>query len=253
MAIVVLLAGKLSCSKLLPRQEYDPHDRDDADVPGVGQPHLLADRRLILFGSFIGYLYYLYVDERKHYDPLDHGFDENGAAPAGVPRTPREAWVAAGVAVVAMAVTVGSAMLTLSITEIIVARTDRRVADRRAHAGRPRHYLGFITAVSGIRKGDAGIPLGTLSAARPTHWSPSAAARSSRSSGAETTGALGSAMGGDLRALLWAYLWSRNRGTVGKKGAIYLIAMYFAYVTLRSVFFAVDQGEALSERESRVQ
>ena len=30
------------------------------------------------FGSFIGYLYYLYVDERKHYDPLDHGFDELG-------------------------------------------------------------------------------------------------------------------------------------------------------------------------------
>jgi len=34
-------------------------------------------------------------------------------------------------------------------------------------------------------------------------------------------------------------LWF-NKGTVGKKGALYLIAMYVAYVTLRSVFFAVD-------------
>ena len=88
MAIVVLMAGKLVFKRYFLAKSMIPMivttlmclvlgwDRSYSRIDG-----------LILFGSFIAYLYYLYVDERKHYDPLDHGFHVNGDAPAGVPRS----------------------------------------------------------------------------------------------------------------------------------------------------------------------
>jgi cation:H+ antiporter len=99
----------------------------------------------------------------------------------------------------------------------------------------------LITAISGIRKGDAGIPLGTLigsnitnpliaiggGALLSTYWVPRPLIRWDLPW--ETlTG-----------AILWVYLWF-SKGKLGKKGAFYLIALYVAYVTLRAIFFAVD-------------
>ena len=197
---------------------------------------------LILFGSFLAYLYYLYRDERKHYDPLDHGFAVNGEAPAGVPRTRREAVRAALIALGALAVTVGSAMVTLRVTEVIVSRTGIGgsligVLTLGVASALPE----LITAVSGIRSGDAGIPLGTLigsnitnplvaiggGALLSTYWVPRPL------------------LVWDLPwetltgAMLWIYLWL-NKGKLGKRGGFYLIALYIVYVTARSVFFSVD-------------
>ena len=39
--------------------------------------------------------------------------------------------------------------------------------------------------------------------------------------------------------ILWVYLWFNN-GRLGKKGGVYLVALYVAYVALRFRFFAVD-------------
>jgi len=196
----------------------------------------------ILFGSFIGYLYYLYRDERKHYKAEDHGFTPEGETPAGVPRSTKEAWIYALISVIALTITIISAMITLRITEVVVTRTGIGgsligVLTLGVASALPE----MITAVSGIRNGDAGIPLGTLV-------------------GSNITNPLVAIGGGAListywvprplimwdlpwetitGAILWIYLWL-NRGRIGKKGGIYLVVLYFVYVISRSLFFAVD-------------
>lgn len=197
---------------------------------------------LILFGTFIAYMIYLYFDERKYYRPEDHGFSETGEPPAGVPRTGWEALRDAAIALVCLAVTVGGAVIVLNLTEIVVKRTGIGgsligVVTLGVASALPE----FITAVSGIRQGDQGIPLGTLvgsnitnplvaiggGALVSTYWVP------------------GPLVFWDLPwetvtgAILWAILWF-NKGRLGRWGAVYLIALYFAYVSLRWVFFAVD-------------
>ncbi|MCU0520046.1 MAG: hypothetical protein MUF84_05060 [Anaerolineae bacterium] len=243
MAIVVLLAGKLVYHRYFLAKTMLPMVAATLLCLALGwDRHYSRIDGMILVGSYIAYLYYLYVDERKHYDPLDNGFDENGDAPEGAPSTGKQAWRAVGIALACFAVTVASAMVTLSITEVIVVRTGIGgsligVLTLGVASALPE----LITAVSGIRRGDTGIPLGTLigsnitnplvaigvGAVVSTYWAP------------------GPLVLWDLPwqaitgAMLWAYLWF-HRGTLGKRGALYLIALYFAYVTLRSAFYAVD-------------
>lgn len=197
---------------------------------------------LILFGSFFVYLFYLYLDERRHYDPVDHGFSETGEPPAGVPRTRGQALRAALIAVAALVVTVVSSMVTLRITEVIVERTGIGgsligVVTLGVASALPE----LITSISGIRRGDAGLPLGTLvgsnitnplvaiggGALLSTYWVPRPLVVWDLPWEALTG------------AILWVYLWF-NRGRIGKRGGIYLVALYIVYVTLRSIFFAID-------------
>ena len=44
---------------------------------------------LILFGSFLLYMVYLYIDERQHYKATENGYSEAGEAPEGVAATRR--------------------------------------------------------------------------------------------------------------------------------------------------------------------
>ena len=243
MAIVVLIAGKLTFRRYFLAKTMIPMIVTTLMCLVLGWDGVYSRvDGLILFGSFLAYLYYLYLDERKHYDPLDHGFAENGDAPDGVPTTRGEAIRAGLIAIGALVVTVGSAMVTLRITEEIVARTGVGgsligVLTLGVASALPE----LITAISGMRKGDAGIPLGTLI-------------------GSNITNPLVAIGGGALLstywvprplvvwdlpwetltgAILWIYLWF-SKGKLGKKGALYLIALYIIYVTLRSVFFAID-------------
>ncbi len=197
---------------------------------------------LILFGTFIAYMYYLYTDERKHYKEEDHGFGENGETPEGVPANAKEAWRDAFITVVALAVTIASAMLALQITEVVVEKT-----------GVGGSLIGVITlgvasalpeliaALSGLRHGQHGISLGTLIGSNITnpllaigggaliskYWVPKPLVAWDLP--AETvTGAL----------LLFILLV--NKGKPGKWGATYLIALYFIYLAIRAFFFAVD-------------
>lgn len=197
---------------------------------------------IILFGCFLAYTYYLYLDERKHYDEKDHGFSEEGDLPEGVPQNANEAWRDAFLAVVALSFTVGSAVIALQVTEVVVAMT-----------GIGGSLIGVITlgvasalpelfaAVSGMRHGDSGIPLGTLI-------------------GSNITNPLLAIGGGAListywvprplvfwdlpwqtisGAILWVFLWL-NKGKLGKWGAYYLIALYFVYIIFRMIFFSID-------------
>ena len=196
----------------------------------------------ILFGSFIAYNAFLYLDERKFYNEEDHGFNGDDEIPENVPRTSSQAWTDAGISLITIIITVFCSMVVLQVTERVVRLT-----------GLGGSMIGVITlgvasalpelttAVSGIRKGDTGIPLGTLIGSNVTnplvaigggaliskYWVP------------------GPLISWDLPweilsgMLLWFILWNRE-GNAGKKTAIYLTLMYVVYVSLRVTFFGAD-------------
>jgi cation:H+ antiporter len=243
MAIVVLIAGKLHFKRYFLWKTMLPMIITTlmCIVLGIDGQYSRVDG-LILFGSFIAYMYYLYVDERKHYKAEDHGFTETGETPEGIPQNAKEAWRDSFIAIFALLITVGSAMIALQVTEVVVAQTGIGgsligVLTLGIASALPE----LITAVSGVRHGDSGIPLGTLI-------------------GSNITNPLVAIGGGAListywvprplvvwdlpwetitGAILWVILWF-NKGKLGKWVAYYLIALYFIYVTLRMIFFAVD-------------
>lgn len=243
MAIVILIAGKLHFKRYFLWKSMGPMIATTLMCIILGWDGIYS--RLdgaILFGSFLVYMYYLYWDERKHYKEEDHGFSSEGELPKGVPQNVRQAWRDAGIAVLALCVTVASAMVALQITEVIVERTGIGgsligVLTLGLASALPE----LITAVSGVRNGDAGIPLGTLI-------------------GSNITNPLVAIGGGAListywvprplvvwdlpwetitGAILWIFLWF-NKGKIGKWGAVYLIVLYFVYIISRTLFFAID-------------
>jgi len=195
----------------------------------------------ILFGTFIAYSYYLYLDERKHYKEEDNQLQSEIVA-AGAPTNRREVVRDAVVTTVLLAVIIGCATVALETTEIIVDRT-----------GVGGSLIGVITlglasalpelstALAGIKHKEAGISLGTLV-------------------GSNITNPLLAIGGGALISgytvpkpliiwdlpwetltgmLLWAILWFNN-GKLGKKSGIWLIVVYFVYIFFRSFVFNVD-------------
>jgi cation:H+ antiporter len=242
MAMVILMAGGLHFKRYFLWKSMIPMIATTVMciILGVDGVYSRVDGA-ILFASFLGYMYYLYVDERKHYREEDHGFTEEGA-PEGVPQNAKEALRDAFIAVLALALTVGSAMITLKATEVVVDRTGIGgsligVITLGVASALPE----LITAISGVRHGDAGISLGTLVGSNITnplvaigggalisrYWVP------------------GPLVLWDLPwetvtgAVLWLILWF-NKGKLGKWSAVYLIALYFVYIALRMIFFAVD-------------
>ncbi len=195
----------------------------------------------ILFGTFIAYSYYLYVDERKHYKQEDNLLQSEEVAddaPQNGREVLRDAIITSGLLVVIIT----CATIVLSATETIVDRT-----------GVGGSLIGVITlglasalpelttALAGVRHKEAGISLGTLV-------------------GSNITNPLLAIGGGALIStyavprplvvwdlpwetltgmLLWGILWFNN-GKLGKKSAIYLIVIYFVYIFFRSVYFNVD-------------
>ncbi len=197
---------------------------------------------VILFGSFLAYNAFLYLDERKHYREEDHGFNGKDDIPEGVPQSPRQAIKDAMVALFAIGLTIVCSIIVLQVTEDVVAIT-----------GLGGSLIGVITlgvasalpelttAISGIRNGDSGITLGTLvgsnvtnplvaiggGAMISTYWVP------------------GPLVKWDLPwevlsgMILWAILWFSG-GKAKKQTAFYLSVMYFVYVVFRMRFFGVD-------------
>jgi len=195
----------------------------------------------ILFGTFIAYSYFLYVDERKFYKKEDN-LHESEEIANNVPKNSREVWLDTLVSLGMLTITVFSASYVLSVTELLVERT-----------GIGGSLLGVLTlglasalpelttAISGIGNKEHGISLGTLI-------------------GSNITNPLVAIGGGALvstyyvprplvlwdlpwetltGAILWAVLWF-NKGKLSKWGATYLMILYFIYVLTRAFFFAVD-------------
>jgi cation:H+ antiporter len=243
MAIVILIAGKLIFKRYFLWKTMLPMIITTlmCIILGIDGQYSRIDG-MILFGSFLAYMYYLYYDERKHYKEEDHGFGETGDSPEGIPQNAKEAWRDSLIAIGSLTVTVGAAMVALQVTEVVVNQTGIGgsligVLTLGIASALPE----LITAVSGVRRGDSGLPLGTLI-------------------GSNITNPLLAIGGGAListywvprplvfwdlpwetitGAILWVILWL-NKGKIGKWGAIYLIALYFIYVTMRMIFFAVD-------------
>jgi len=195
----------------------------------------------ILFGTFIAYSYFLYVDERKYYKKEDN-LHESEEIANNVPKNRREVWLDTLISLGMLTITVFSASYVLSVTELLVERT-----------GIGGSLLGVLTlglasalpelttAISGIGNKEHGISLGTLI-------------------GSNITNPLVAIGGGALvstyyvprplvlwdlpwetltGAILWAVLWF-NKGKLSKWGATYLMILYFIYVLTRAFFFAVD-------------
>jgi cation:H+ antiporter len=243
MAIVVLMAGGLRFRRYFLWKSMIPMIATTimCIVLGIDGIFSRVDG-IILFSSFLAYMFYLYVDERKHYKEQDHGFSEEGETPKGVPANAKEAWRDAIIALVALLFTVGSAMIALQATEIVVSLTGIGgsligVITLGLASALPE----LITAISGVRYGDSGISLGTLigsnitnplvaiggGAIISTYWVPRPLVMWDLP-WETVTG-----------AILWLILWF-NKGKLGKWSAYYLIALYFVYISMRMIFFSID-------------
>lgn len=195
----------------------------------------------ILFGTFIIYSYYLYVDERKHYKKEDNQPQSEKIA-NGIPRNVKEVLRDSAIAIAMLALTVVGAVYVLSITEIVVERTGIGgsligVLTLGVASALPE----FTTALAGIHHKENGISLGTLVGSNITN--PLVAI----GGGAliSTYAVPGPLIEWDLPwetitgLILWGIL-ILTKGKLKKVHAFYLIGLYFVYVILRSVFFAVD-------------
>jgi cation:H+ antiporter len=195
----------------------------------------------ILFGTFLIYSYYLYVDERKHYKKEDNQPQSEKIA-NGIPQNGKELLRDSGIALAMLGFTVVGAVYVLSITEIVVERTGIGgsligVLTLGVASALPE----FTTALAGIRHKENGISLGTLVGSNITN--PLVAI----GGGAliSTYAVPGPLIAWDLPwetvtgLILWGILIV-TKGKLKKVHAFYLIGMYFVYVILRSIFFAVD-------------
>jgi len=195
----------------------------------------------ILFGSFIAYSYYLYMDERKHFKKEDN-IHESEAIAENVPKNMKEVGVDTLVSLAMIGLTVVAAAIVLQLTELLVNRT-----------GISGSLIGVITlglasalpelttAIAGIGNKEHGISLGALvgsnitnplvaiggGALISTYWVPSALVKWDLPWEAVTG------------LILWAILWF-NKGKLGKWSAYYLIGLYIVYIILRFTYFSVD-------------
>jgi len=193
---------------------------------------------LILFGTFILYTWYLYWDERKHYDGKPDSDDDDTDAP----KNKKEAWQYTFTSLVAMAFTIGAAQVVLHATETVVVQTGISgsligVVTLGLASALPE----LTTALSGIGKKAHGISLGTLV-------------------GSNITNPLVAIGGGALIStyyvpeplvlwdlpwetitgiLLWLILWF-SKGKLKRGHAIYLMVLYFIYLIPRYLLFPTD-------------
>ncbi len=195
----------------------------------------------ILFGSFIAYTYFLFMDERKHYKKEDNQVHNQEIAEK-IPENLKEVYIDTGIGLAMMAITVITASFVLQITEQVVVRTGVGgsligVVTLGVASAMPE----MITALAGIRHGEHGVSLGTLV-------------------GSNITNPLVAIGGGALIStyfvprplivwdlpwetitgvILWGILWF-TKGKLKKAHAFYLIGMYFVYIFFRAMFFVVD-------------
>jgi cation:H+ antiporter len=194
---------------------------------------------LILFASFIGYTYYLYWDERRFYKKEANGGD---AVVEGAPHNNRELIRDALLAMGAMGVTLLAAQVAIKVTEVVVVATGIGgsfigVVTLGVATAMPE----LVTALAGVRNKDQGVCIGCLIGSNITNPLVGIGLGSLIS----TYYAPIPLIRWDLPwefvtgALLFAIAWF-NKGRIGRKGAIYLMVIYFIFIIMRGLFFMVD-------------
>ena len=195
----------------------------------------------ILFGSFVLYSLYLYFDERKFYKAEDN-IPVSEEISDSIPTTRKQVLIDSGIAVLLMAVTVFAASNVLSITEIVVNRTNISgsligVITLGLASALPE----LTTALAGVRQKEYGISLGTLVGSNITNPLVGIGA-----------GALISRYAVPRPLVLWDLPWETltglllwvilllKKGKLGKYEAFYLMMMYFVFIILRAVLFQAD-------------
>ena len=195
----------------------------------------------ILFGTFILYTYYLYIDERKHYKEEDNQPQSEKIA-NGIPQNWKGVLRDGLISVAMLGLTIYAATYVLAITEIVVSRTGIGgsligVLTLGVASALPE----FTTALAGIRNKENGISLGTLVGSNITN--PLVAIGG---------GALISTYAVPRPLIIWDLPWETmtgaalwiilifTKGKLKKVHAIYLMIMYFVYIICRSLFFADD-------------
>ena len=185
---------------------------------------------VLLFGLFLAYVAFLYKRERvQHVMGVSSEESQNVAKDVGV-------------LCVGMVVLLVSAYVLLSQLERVVESTDLGgsflgVITLGLASAAPE----MLTAIHGIRKGATGISLGTLIGSNIVN--PLVAIG---------LGAMASTYRVPRPLLVWdlpmetisaamllVYLHFNNR-TLGKKGGLYLIFLYVAYLTVRALYFSSE-------------
>jgi cation:H+ antiporter len=229
LGIVIFAMGSLTFSKKFLKRSYSLMIGTTLMTLILGWDQTIS--RLdgaILFGTFIWYMFFLYRHEDikpSKKDPLKHHVAHEII-----------------LVLIGMVVLLGSSSIVLNVTEFIVKETGIGgsligVLTLGVASALPE----FFTAIVGIKKKAAGISLGTLIGSNITNP------------------LLAIGLGGlistyfvpkpliywDLpmetitAALLLIWLFF-NKRTLGRKGAVYLIALYFVYAAIRIIFFNVD-------------
>lgn len=242
LGLVVVLSGTLHFRKYFLTKSMLPMIMTSALCILLGVDGIFSRMDgAILFGLFIIYTYYLYVDERKHYKKEDNQPKSEKIANS-IPTNSKQILRDSAVAVSMLGLTVLAATYVLSITEIVVARTGIGgsligVLTLGVASALPE----FSTAMAGIRHKENGVSLGTLVGSNITN--PLVAIGG---------GALISTYAVPDPVVAWDLPWATisgmilwiililTKGKLKKVHAIYLMIMYFVYIIFRSLFFAVD-------------
>lgn len=243
LAIVIFIAGKLQFKRYFLWKSMGPMILSTILCIALGLDGTYSRiDGVVLFSSFLLYTLFLYYDERKFYKEEDHGFSPDGSKPENIPQSAKQAVLDTLISLGAIVVTILTSIVVLRLTERIVSRTELGgsligVMTLGVASALPE----LITAISGLKNGDQGLPLGTLigsnvtnplvaiggDAIISTYWVPDPLVHWDLP-WETVTG-----------AFLWAILWFR-KGFAGKKTAFYLAAMYFVYLLLRMQFFGMD-------------
>ncbi len=243
MGIVVLLSGTLFFRRYFLKKSMIPMIGTALICILLGMDGVYSRfDGIVLFGLFIAYTYYLFIDERKHYKKDDHVRSNEPNEETDAPQSIREVLIDSFITIAMIALTILSASIILNITEIVVQRTGVGgslfgVMTLGIASAMPE----LFTALAGIRHNHHGVSLGTLI-------------------GSNITNPLVAIGGGALLStysvprplllwdlpfgivsgvILWTILWF-SKGKLKKVHAFYLMAIYFVYVTLRAIFFNVD-------------
>ncbi|MHB1355392.1 MAG: sodium:calcium antiporter [Anaerolineae bacterium] len=194
---------------------------------------------VFLFGLFIAYTFYLFIDERKHFGK---GESSNEIKPEPAIKTSQQALVAVIITIGTMTVTVLAAQMVLGVTERVVMVTGvggsmLGVVTLGVASALPE----LTTALAGARNKAHGISIGTLVGSNITNPLVGIG-----------LGAIVSTYAAPRPLLAWDLPWQAvsgaillvylllRKGRIGRAGSIYFVGMYIVYILFRVLFFAVD-------------